>query len=218
MAQHHRRGAFSWEGSSHDGSRGRRPFHDGPKGSGKGPWDRGGWPIASIKRGAVFQPHWRFGSWSKLKKRVAHFHRLQAENGLLLVLEIFGFAALLPLFLLFPLPSLLRHLEPRRKPRSVDPEKVARIERCVDAVIELGKPLIRSRCLTRTLTHFFFLSRAGLELEVCFGMGKRKGELVGHCWLMRGGAPYLEAEDPRCAYAETYVYPQREGARPGEAT
>ncbi len=151
-----------------------------------------------------------------MKNRVFRFYRLQAENGLLLVLEIFGFAAILPLLLRIPLPTLLRRLEPRRKPHSVDPAKVARIERCVDAVIETGKPLIRSRCLTRTLTHFFFLSRAGLELEVCFGMGRRGEDMIGHCWLMKGGVPYLETEDPRSVYAETYVYPEREGARPGE--
>jgi hypothetical protein len=47
------------------------------------------------------------------------------------------------------------------------------------------------------LTLYYFLRRAGLDVVLCFGArwrDKQKEQLTGHCWLERGGKPFLECE------------------------
>ena len=157
--------------------------------------------------------------WKRWKSRVEQFRQLRQECGILLVVQIFLFAAALPLLCRIRLPLLLEYLAPSRPRRTVDAAKAERIRGSVDPVLEMGKPITRPRCLTRTLTYFFFLTRAGVDLGVSFGMRRRNGEYLGHCWLTLDGAPYLEEEDPRPLYVETYAYPSRkeaEGERVGK--
>jgi hypothetical protein len=66
--------------------------------------------------------------------------------------------------------------------------------------------------LTRGLTRYFFLRRAGLDVVLCFGMGRHDTEVLAHCWLVKNGEPFLEAEDPRPLYVEMYRI-SREGGR-----
>jgi hypothetical protein len=63
---------------------------------------------------------------------------------------------------------------------------------------------VRRGCLTRGLTRYYFLRRAGMDIALCFGMGRRNGEFMGHCWLVKDNEPFLEAEDPRPLYTVMY--------------
>ena len=65
---------------------------------------------------------------------------------------------------------------------------------------------MRPGCLTLGLTRYYFFRRAGLDVSLHFGMGRigKDKEFVGHCWLVRGGVPYLEKQDPRPLYVEMY--------------
>jgi len=75
--------------------------------------------------------------------------------------------------------------------------------RRVDQVIRWGRPLVRPGCLTRGITGYYILRRAGLDVALCFGMGSvRDPGAAGHCWLVLGGEPVLEAADPRAAFTE----------------
>jgi hypothetical protein len=125
----------------------------------------------------------------------------------LLALRVLGVAVLVPLLMRLPLPRLARLLEPRR-PRPADPELAAWLERRVDGVIAAGHPIVRPGCLTRGVTYFFFLRRAGVDVRLQFGMGTPEGSHEGHCWLVRDGEPYLERVDPRPIFTETYAIPQ----------
>ena len=105
------------------------------------------------------------------------------------------------------LPRLHRCLEPSprsSRPPAADPDQVIDIlGRRVDRVIRWGRPLVRAGCLTRGITGYYILRRAGLDVALCFGMGPvREPGVIGHCWLVFGGEPVLEGADPRAAYTE----------------
>jgi hypothetical protein len=88
---------------------------------------------------------------------------------------------------------------------------------CVDSALVLGMPCVRSTCLVRGLTRYFFLRRAGLDLSLCFGAALRNGELVavpGHCWLEKDGKPFLEPGDPRLNFLPIYRLPEMTASRP----
>jgi Transglutaminase-like superfamily len=105
------------------------------------------------------------------------------------------------------LQRLQRCLEPSSRSihsSSADPGQVVEaLGRRVDQVIRWGRPLVRPGCLTRGITGYYMLRRAGLDVALCFGIAPVRGpEVIGHCWLMLGGEPVLEATDPRSAYTE----------------
>jgi hypothetical protein len=51
--------------------------------------------------------------------------------------------------------------------------------------------------MTRGLTSYWFLRRAGLDVALAFGVGKMGGEDAAHCWIELGGVPLCEPTDPR---------------------
>jgi hypothetical protein len=60
------------------------------------------------------------------------------------------------------------------------------------------------------VTLFWFLRRAGLNVELRFGLDPvdgQHGEADGHCWLTLNGEPFLEQRDPRSRFAELYRLP-----------
>lgn len=130
-----------------------------------------------------------------------------------LALRIFLVASAIRLIFRLPLPRVQSVLEPRLTPTAADPIRVERIVAIVTAVLEAGRPLIRRGCLTRGATLYYFLRRAGLDVQLSFGMddtgavGGGQLGMVGHCWLVKDGVPYLEARDPRQLYTEVYRLP-----------
>jgi hypothetical protein len=119
------------------------------------------------------------------------------------------FAALgVPLLLrLVKLADLWSWLEPKREaPPLTDPAAIQALVRRVDRLLILGRPIVRSGCLTRGLTQYFVLRRAGADVSLRFGMGRvdAEAEMGGHCWLVFAGEPLAEKRDPRPLYVETY--------------
>jgi hypothetical protein len=104
------------------------------------------------------------------------------------------------------LPRLQRWIEPRRPPPVIDPHESGPIEdqmaRWVDAIITRGHPIVRPGCLTRGITLYYALRRAGDDVALCFGVGTESGEITGHCWLDKGGRPVLERADPLSMFTE----------------
>jgi len=126
-------------------------------------------------------------------------------NGFLF-LRILAFAAAVPHLLRLKLSRVASALEPGKDPWAVDENRVRKITTYVEKAIRLGKPLVRPGCLTRGLTRYYFLRRCGMDVALCFGMGRPDNDFVGHCWLVKDGEPYLEPpdQDPRTLYAEMY--------------
>ena len=128
--------------------------------------------------------------YSKVTRRLASLPRFHGPSDILLFSQIFLFAAAVPLLMRLQLPRLHSLLQPRTAPSVADPARVQQIPVYVDAAIQLGRPLIQHRCLTRGLTLYYFLSRAGLDVELYFGVSSKEDNYAGHCWLVRDDEPY----------------------------
>ena len=123
----------------------------------------------------------------------------------ILLIHIGTFATFVPLLLRLRLPIVARVLTPRRRHASADPGRVRIIEAMTNAV--LGRRWIRRSCLVRGTTLFYFLTRAGLNVELLFGIGQVDGRFAGHCGLVKDGQPYLEMQDPRPIFTVVYSIP-----------
>jgi Transglutaminase-like superfamily len=125
----------------------------------------------------------------------------------LLELRVLLVAMLVPLIARLPLARQEAILEPRRVPPH-DSVRDAWIAEHVDGLLAIGRPLVRRGCLTRGLTHFYFLRRAGVDVRLVYGISTAEPRAEGHCWLVRDGEPYLEQVDPRPRFVETYSIPR----------
>jgi hypothetical protein len=130
--------------------------------------------------------------------------KIRSISDAVLFLRIFAFAAAIRFLLRLKLSSVARALEPGTDPSAVNVDRVRKIPAYVETAIRRGKPFVRPGCLTRGLTRYYFLRRSGIDVALCFGMGRRDKEFMGHCWLEKDGEPFLEMEDPRPRYAEMY--------------
>jgi hypothetical protein len=149
--------------------------------------------------------------WSKLRWRLAILRQPQSPGELFLFLRIALFALAVPALMRLKLPRLERLLEPARTPPPPAPARVQAIIDYVNAAIRAGRPLIRPTCLTRGVTAYTFLRRAGLDVTLCFGIGTVGSTAPGasvaaHCWLAVDGEPFMEARDPRPLYATMYEF------------
>ena len=125
----------------------------------------------------------------------------------LLFVRVFFVAAAVPLLLRLRLPAVTALLGRVEVATVSDPLAISRIRRCVRLAIRRGRPFIRPGCLTRGVTLYYFLRRAGVDVSLCFGMGRPEGEFAGHCWLVKDGAPFLESRDPRPTFPEVFRIP-----------
>jgi Transglutaminase-like superfamily len=140
-------------------------------------------------------------------RRLDALRHLRRPGDVGLLLRIFFFIAAVPMLLRLRLPRLEALLTPRRICSCPHTARVQEIIRAVDAVLHLGRPLLRPGCLSRGLTLYYFLRKAGLDVALCFGIGTLNGECVGHCWLVQAGEPFLEARDPRPLFTAVYTFP-----------
>ncbi len=54
---------------------------------------------------------------------------------------------------------------------------------------------MRTGCITRGVTRYWMLRRAGAEVALCFGVGSVAGNVEAHCWIAQGSTPILEPPD-----------------------
>jgi hypothetical protein len=101
-------------------------------------------------------------------------------------------ASLTPLLLRARPTTLARVLEPRRRTREPDPATTAEMIKLTDVALHRGRPLVRSGCLSRSVTRYWMLRRVGEDVSLCFGVGTIDGEIEAHCWLSRDDHPILE--------------------------
>jgi hypothetical protein len=120
-----------------------------------------------------------------------------------LFLQILFFAAAVPFLLRLKISRVRALLEMGIRSPS-DRDRIEQITEYVEMAIQMGRPMVRPGCLTRGLTRYYFFRRDGMDVSLCFGMGRDKEEFAGHCWLVKNGAPFLEKQDPRPLFAEMY--------------
>jgi len=149
--------------------------------------------------------------------RLRSLLELRNASDALLFLRVCGFGCAVPMLMRLPIPRLAAVITRTPRTRSPTATEVERLARLVDLAPRVADPLVRPGCLTRGLTLFWFLRRAGLDVELRFGVdpGGDSGTLEpdaspapdGHCWLTLNGEPFLEKRDPRPHFAETYRLP-----------
>lgn len=135
--------------------------------------------------------------------------QLRRAQNLWLYARVFVMAAIAPQLFrvrLSVVHALLSASGRRTKP---DRAKAARVIAYVRIAQKTGGPMVRTGCLTRATTLFFFLRRGSQDLSLCFGAGFPKGVFASHCWLELNGKPYLERHDPRPEFNEIFRIPHR---------
>jgi Transglutaminase-like superfamily len=158
--------------------------------------------------------------WSKaIARRLAIVREVHRRGDSVLAVRSLCFALAVPGLMRLPLPKLdvlLDWASAGAANPMVDPEPIAAT---VLQVLDIGQPLVRRGCLTRGLTLYYCLRRAGVPVSLCFGMGRASGGdgFDGHCWLELAGQPYLESRDPRTCFASMYTFGRRGCAAPSEA-
>jgi hypothetical protein len=144
----------------------------------------------------------------KLPDRLRLLSELRDPREMLLFVGLSAFAAAVPALMRLPLPRLAALITRPPCRRHASDAELQRLARLTALAPHVGRPLVRSGCLTRGVTLFWFLRRAGLDVELRFGLDPAPGaEVDGHCWLTLDGEPYLEKQDPRPLFAEIYRLP-----------
>jgi hypothetical protein len=153
--------------------------------------------------------------FSTLPDRARALRELRSTREAVLFAGVVSYAAAVPLVMRLPLTrsaALLTRDPKRRTPR---PGEVERLDRLIELAPRVAHPLVRRGCLTRGVTLYWFLRRAGIDVELRFGLDPGGDHLDqggdhesdGHCWLALDGEPYLERRDPRPRFVEVYRIP-----------
>jgi hypothetical protein len=160
---------------------------------------------------------------ARMRRKWTALRKLRSPGLGWYILRVACFAAAVPILMRLKLSVLHRLLERRiasAAGREHDSHEPGAILRCVESALALGTPLVRPGCLTRGLTLYYFLRRAGVDVTLRFGARWRDGEFMqgaGHCWLEKGGEPFLENGNPYRYSVPIYSLPaaRPQPARPG---
>jgi hypothetical protein len=123
-----------------------------------------------------------------------------------LALRVVAFAAAVPLLMRLPIERVGRWIEPSGRP-APEPslQDVNALVASIDRWLARSRPIVRSGCVTRGVTLYRFLRRAGAEVSLRFGIGPMDGALAAHCWIVYRGEPLAEQRDPRGVFTEMWV-------------
>lgn len=139
--------------------------------------------------------------------RLAAFARRTGE--LALFLQILAFTLVVRALLRLNVSTLEALIEPRSVPPCEDTARAMTIARYVDRIFSVRRPLLRTDCYGRGVTLYYFLRRAGVDLQLCFGVGQVESRFAAHCWLLKDGEPFLERKDPRTLFTPMIAIPRR---------
>lgn len=148
--------------------------------------------------------------WRGARRLGALVRRLQRPGDLLLVLEAIRLQRRLPAWLALPLPLMMRIITPPSGVR-LPMAELERRTRLIDATVHLYRVVPLGFCLRRSLLRYMFLHRAGLPVEIVFGVRPEEvssASLIGHAWLEVEGVPWMEAPENVEGYMVMYRYPE----------
>ena len=144
-------------------------------------------------------------NWWRRFSRLRRLRIVRTWGDAWLLARVVVVATLVPVLMRLPLPKLRGMLEPAAKPLVADPADERRVIGLLNLAFDALRPLLYPTCLTRGVTRYYFLRRAGVDVSLAFGIGRLlTADIAGHCWLVRDGEPFLEAGDPRSTFTEVY--------------
>jgi hypothetical protein len=151
---------------------------------------------------------WRPSRLSRLRK-LDRFRSLSGPADVLLLVQAIVLASCVPVLMRLPVTRVGRIVEPRRAPETSDVAAEQRVLRVVNLALGMTRSVLHPTCLTRGITRYYFLRRAGVDVDLAFGVGRAStGGFAGHCWLTRQGEPLGETQDPRPLFTEVYRIPR----------
>jgi hypothetical protein len=147
---------------------------------------------------------------STLPNRLRALRELHSAREVILFAQLSAFAGAVPVLMRLSVPRWARLVTRPPRQRAVSPAEIERLDRLIALAPRVARPVVRTGCLTRGVTLFWYLRRAGLDVELRFGIevaAQSGGEADGHCWLALNGEPFLERVDPRPRFTELYRLP-----------
>jgi hypothetical protein len=152
-----------------------------------------------------------------VQKFRTHFHSLK---DVFLFVRIFFLITILPVLIkVLTIPQLMQTLTPRAKRFNKvckqDIEK--RIVHYTDYILGRNFWVYKSTCLKRSLTLYHFFRRLGIDVQICFGVRRKKDspdltgnqDIEGHAWLLNNGEFFREMNTESAqAYKMTYCFPE----------
>lgn len=108
-----------------------------------------------------------------------------------------------PLLVRLAPATLARVIERLARPRGRRADVAVAVERG----LELAARVVPLTCLTRAITRYVFLRRAGQDVTLRFGIGRQGEAYAGHSWVELDGEPYAESRDPRPEFLEMIRVP-----------
>ena len=148
----------------------------------------------------------------------SHFHSL---NDVFLFIRIFFLITILPVLIKgLTVPQLMQTLTPRvkrfnNKVCKQDIEK--RIVQYTDYILSRNFWVYKTTCLKRSLTLYHFFRKLGIDVQICFGVRRKKDlpdltgnqDIEGHAWLLNNGEFFSETNTETAqTYKMTYCFPE----------
>jgi hypothetical protein len=127
------------------------------------------------------------------------------DPGIWFGVRVIAFAATVPLLLWRPVDRWGRHLTVTVRASPPSEDSVNRLVTAIDRALRAGWPLVRTGCLTRGITMYRFLTRAGVPVSLHLGAGLVDNRFAAHCWVERHGQPVREPHDPRTIFTSMHV-------------
>jgi hypothetical protein len=129
--------------------------------------------------------------------------RLRSPAGAWLVARMLGWRLALPLLKrAVPLQRLVRLAASRRRRHRLGPRQVVAASHRL-----YGERTEQSGdCLERSLLTYRFLGEAGLEPQLVCGLRRAETGMVGHAWVVVGGAPLEEPPEAVAHYPALLVF------------
>ncbi|MGH7801226.1 MAG: lasso peptide biosynthesis B2 protein [Thermodesulfobacteriota bacterium] len=137
-----------------------------------------------------------------------------------LFIQIFILVTVLPILIkLLSLPRLMKLLTPNGVKVFNNQDSDRTIEKVVKYtgyILSRNFWIYKAICWKRALVLYHFLRKAGLNVQICFGVRlpniEAKDELEGHAWLIYNGGVFLERDiEMTKTYKATYSYPETDG-------
>jgi len=146
-----------------------------------------------------------------------------------LFMQMFSLVTVLPSMLkLLSIPRLMKLLTPRliTNANNIETDIIrGKIVTYADYILSGRFWLCKGTCLRRSLLLYHFLRRAGINVQICFGVRYKKDsiheslskELEGHAWLLYRGQIFLERHATIAGeYRVTYCFPAAAGPSSGK--